>query len=169
MNDRITNLLHLMGVFREDFHSLLDLEGDTPFWRRSFIRLCVPCFEGQTNCLIEICALSHECQNAVLLTKREKMIFGKCREKLSLKERIKYTLRVTYKLLELDTLPDFNACEWHRLAEVFDKRNALTHPKKLADLEISDSSFGEIKNDVVWLLKQFDNIFIFFEGKNKYV
>jgi len=65
-----------------------------------------------------------------------------------------YSLRATYKMFELDEIPDFSNKNWANSKKLIDKRHALMHPKKPSDLPVSESSWQNIHDGALWLIKQ---------------
>lgn len=81
-------------------------------------------------------------------------------------ERIKLTLRVAYKLFELQPAPNFGGSEWHRAQRVLKKRHLLMHPKSSTDLQISDDLWDELYGDITWLIEQLFNFMSALEKKH---
>jgi hypothetical protein len=152
MDAAFDNYFALSDVLRQDLLVLLESESDSPHWRRNYVRVSASLIEGYAHCFREMCAVSFECvapeisrkETAVLLSERN----------LDANERIKRTLRVAYKLFELQPAPNFGGPEWPRAQRVRAKRHLLMHPKSSADLEIPDDLWSELREDVTWLTER---------------
>jgi hypothetical protein len=66
-------------------------------------------------------------------------------------ERIKLTIRATYKLFELPNRPDFGQHGWKQAQLLLKERSRLMHPKNLRDLEVSDAEWEIIYEGATWV------------------
>ncbi|MFT7673440.1 MAG: hypothetical protein ACI845_001851 [Gammaproteobacteria bacterium] len=83
--------------------------------------------------------LGLECSHPDLSKKEQKALksgFG-----FAASERVKYTLKATYKMFDFDPIPDFGSEDWEDVLEVFEKRHSITHPKLPEDMEITKQSW----------------------------
>lgn len=163
MDEAFENYLVLSKELQNDMIALLNSEEKTQHWRRNFIRTIVPLIEGEVNCLKEICLISLECESPELTNKETKVLL--CENSFSTDERIKLTLRISYKLFELLPVPDFGGNEWVGVQIFLKKRHLLMHPKTAIDLDVSDKSFDEIRENSTWLMTQFFNILTLLDKK----
>ena len=155
MDAAFDNYLALSSILRADLAALLDSETDSQSWRRNFIRVSASLIEGYAHCFREMCAVSFECIAPELNSKEREVL---CSERnCSANERIKLTLRLAYKLFELEPAPNFGGPEWPRAQRVLLKRHALMHPKAPTDLEVPNDLWLELRDDVTWLVEQLFN------------
>ena len=112
MDQAFDNYLSLSYKLSEDFDQYLDTEIETEGWRRNYIRIVVALVEGYSNCFREMAVLGLDVEHPTLSAKEAKALktgFG-----YSASERIKYTLRATYKMFELSPIPDFGGKQWEK-------------------------------------------------------
>ena len=155
MNAAFDNYFALSDVLREDLLALIESESDSPHWRRNYVRVSASLIEGYAHCLREMCAVSFECVAPTINQKEAEVL--RSERNFDTNERVKVTLRVAYKLFELQPAPNFGGHEWPRAQRVLAKRHLLMHPKSAADLEISDDLWTELRDDVTWMIEQFFN------------
>ncbi len=155
MDAAFDNYLALSSILRTDLAALLDSETDSQSWRRNFIRVSASLIEGYAHCFREMCAVSFECIAPDLNSKEREVL---CSERnFSANERIKRTLRLAYKLFELESAPNFGGPEWPCAQRVLLKRHSLMHPKTPTDLEVPNDLWLELHDDVTWLVEQLFN------------
>ena len=164
MDAAFDNYFALSNVLQADMNALLDGENATQHWRRNFIRATASLIEGYAHCLREMCAVSFECV-ATEISKKESEVL-QSEWNFDANERIKLTLRVAYKLFQLEPAPNFGGNEWPRAQGVLGKRHLLMHPKTPADLEVSDDLWGEMRDDVTWLMEQLFKFFSLLQQKH---
>jgi len=155
MDAAFDNYFALSDILREDLAALLDSESNSQHWRRNYIRVSASLIEGYAHCFREMCAVSFECMAPTISQKETEVL--RSERTFDANERIKLTLRVAYKLFELQPAPDFGGMEWPRVQRVLAKRHLLMHPKSPADLEVSDDLWNELHQDVAWLVEQLFN------------
>ena len=156
------NYLDLGLVLAADLEKLSESEDDSAYWRRNYIRVVVSLLEGYSHCFREMAAIGLKCTSPSLSKKEKEALltgFG-----YTTSDRIKLSLRAFYKMFELSPVPDFSGIEWKNAMTVFEKRNALMHPKSLDDLEFTEKSWTEILKGSNWLIKKhFDILKILYE------
>jgi hypothetical protein len=162
MNAAFVNYFALSDILQKDLTALLDSESDSQHWRRNYIRISASLIEGYAFCLREMCAVSFD-SIAPEIGQKEKEILRSERN-FNANERIKITLRVAYKLFDLQSTISFGGSEWSRAQRVLEKRHLLMHPKTPSDLQISDGLWDELRCDVTWLIEQ---LFSFFSALEK--
>ena len=163
MNAAFNNYFSLSRILQEDMTALLDGESDTQQWRRNFIRASASLIEGCAHCLRDICVISFECEAPEIGKKEAEVLLSE--RNFDANERIKLTLRVAYKLFQLEPAPNFGGNEWPRAQRVLRKRHLLMHPKTPADLEIPEELWSEIRCDIAWLMEQLFSVFSLYEQK----
>ena len=164
MDAAFDNYFALSEVLRDDLGVMLDKESDSQHWRRNYIRVSASLIEGYAHCLREMCAVSFECV-APEIGKKEADVL-RSEQSYDANERIKVTLRVAYKLFELQPAPNFGGSEWPRAQRVLEKRHLLMHPKNPADLEVPDYLWNELRGDVTWLIEQLFNFIAALQEKH---
>ena len=156
------NYLALGEILAADLVKLSDSEDDSDYWRRNYIRVVASLLEGYSHCFREMAAIGLKYKSPSLSKKEEEALltgFG-----YTTSDRIKLSLRAFYKMFELFPAPDFSGKEWKNAMTVFEKRNALMHPKFLNDLEFTEKSWAEIREGSNWLIKKhFDVLKIIYE------
>ena len=164
MDAAFDNYLALSDLLREDFVALLESESDSQHWRRNYVRVSASLIEGYANCFREMCAVSFECVAPEIRKKELEVLVSE--QSFDANERIKLTLRAAYKLFELQPAPNFGGPEWPRAQRVLAKRHLLMHPKTPADLEVPDSLWVELREDVTWLIGQLFNFVAALQAKH---
>jgi hypothetical protein len=164
MDAAFDNYFALSDILREDLLALLESESNSQHWRRNYVRVSAALIEGYAHCLRNMCAVSFDCVAPSIATKEAEVI--RSERNFDANERIKLTLRVAYKLFELEPAPNFGGPEWPRAQRVLAKRHLLMHPKSPADLEISDAVWSELREDVTWLVEQLFNFIAALQRKH---
>lgn len=163
MDAAFRNYLSLSPILQGDLEALLATETNAPHWRRNFVRASAALIEGYAHCLRDMCAISFEC-SASKISKDEAEVL-KSEGSFSANDRVKFTLRVAYKLFQLSPAPQFGGNEWPSAQRVLRKRNCIMHPKTPEDLEISDELWTELREGVLWLFRQFFDFFALLKEK----
>ena len=164
MDSAFDNYFALSDVLREDLMALLESESTSQHWRRNYIRVSASLIEGYAHCLREMCAVSSECIAPSIGQKEAEVL--RSERNFEANDRIKLTLRVAYKLFDLQPAPNFGGPEWPRAQRVLAKRHLLMHPKSSADLEIPDDLWNELHDDVAWLIEQLFNFIAALQKKH---
>ena len=164
MDRAFENYFALSDILREDLAAHLRNESNSPHWRRNIIRVSASLIEGYAHCLRDMCAVSFECVAAEISAKETKVL--RSERNFEANERIKVTLRVAYKLFELQPAPDFGGPEWLRAQRILRKRHLLMHPKSPDDLAIPDQLWIELRDDVSWLIEQLFNFATALQAKH---
>ena len=163
MDAAFDNYLALSKELQRDLLTLLDTESNSQYWRRNFVRVSASVIEGYAHCLRDMCAISFDCISPTINNKEADVL--KAEQTFGANERIKLTLKVAYKLFELQPAPNFGGEEWPRAQRVLKKRHSLMHPKIPSDLEVSDELWEELYEDATWLLEQLFNFASLLEKK----
>ena len=164
MDAAFDNYFELSNILQADMKVLLDGENDTQHWRRNFIRASASLIEGYAHCLREMCVVSFECV-APEISKKESEVLQSERG-FDADKRIKLTLRVAYKLFQLEPAPNFGGNEWPKAQRILSKRHRLMHPKTPADLDIPNALWNEMRDDVAWLMEQLFKFFSLLQQKH---
>jgi hypothetical protein len=139
-------------LLQQDLEELLAHDEDTQSSRRNFIRAAASLVEGYTACFREMCQVGLETGPGSLSRNEEAVL--KNERLYGSAERTKLTIRATFKMFQLPSVPDFGTKEWLQALRFLDKRDRLMHPKSVDDLDVSDSSWSDIYGGSVWLLQQ---------------
>jgi hypothetical protein len=62
LDEAVDNYLRISNLLRDDLIALLDVEDETPAWRRNFVRVGAALIEGHTHCLREISLVAMACE-----------------------------------------------------------------------------------------------------------
>jgi len=166
MNDAFDNYLSVSNILVDDGMLLLDLKDDDVKWRRHFIRSTAAMIEGYSHCFRQISAIGLEC-DSINLTKAEREVLLN-EGKFNATDRIKLTLRVSYKMFGYSPIPNFESDDWQNAIYALDRRHMLMHPKTVDDLEISSESWDRIHSGLEWLITQhFKFIQLIYENHGK--
>lgn len=139
-------------VLQRDMEVLLNGDDGSESSHRNFIRAAASLIEGYTHCFREMCEVGLETGPGTL---SEKEVFVLKNERsFSSADRVKYTLRGTYKMFQFPSVPEFSGRGWEGAQALLDKRDALMHPKSVEDLSVSEKQWLPIHDGAVWLFKQ---------------
>jgi hypothetical protein len=118
------NFIDLGYVLMSDILDLTETEYESrsQSWRRNYIRASIALVEGFGHCLREMCAVGSECATPSI-TARERQVL-QAESDFDTSERIKLTLRVAYKLFELQPAPTFARREWTQAKWALQKRQS---------------------------------------------
>ena len=153
----------LAGILMSDFREAMrhQASADTPAIRRSLIRTAIAAVEGLTWMYREhIREYSNELG---LLSDIENQAFaesiwaidesGKASEQkhyVSTTAMIRFSTEVAERFLP-GCAPDYGSQGWSDLKSTFLLRNRITHPKKEADLKISDAELQQAISAFFWI------------------
>ncbi len=164
MNQAVDNYLALSAVLRDDLNEHLECETDTAQWRRNFIRITCAMIEGNIFAIRSMCAVSKSCESAA--PGKEKKIL-ELDTHLSADENFKRVMMAAYKLFEVPTSLNCGTTDWTNARAFLKCRHGLMHPKRINDLEISETDWESIRSGAVWMI---ENIFNFIEKlQEKYI
>jgi hypothetical protein len=105
-----------------------------------------------------MCAVALDVEGAPpLLPKEREVLRSEAAGNTS--ERIKLVLRAAYKLFGVQPMPNFGGEDWVKATALITKRHDLMHPKRAADLVISDASWADLNAGTAWLMAQFRDLF----------
>lgn len=158
MDDAFENYFAVSATLQADVTALLheDLLGQSS--RRNFIRAASALMEEYAHCFRDLCQVGID-SGSGLLSKKEFQVLQN-EKGFDSPERFKLTLRATFKLFELSSVPDFGGSSWEKMKLLLDRRNRVMHPKSAQDLEISDEHWTLIHEGAVW---GFTQLFSFIE------
>jgi hypothetical protein len=108
-----SNFIDLGYVLMSDIMELTETESESrsQSWRRNYIRASIALVEGFGHCLREICAVGCSACSTPSISPKEHQVLN-AENDFDTGERIKLTLRVAYKLFELQPAPNFAGREW---------------------------------------------------------
>lgn len=148
MDDAFDNYFAVSEALKADVTALLreDLLDQSP--RRNFIRAAAALMEGYAHCFRCLCQVGIA-SGPGQLSKKEFQVLRNEKD-FSSSQRLKLTLRATYKLFELSSAPDFGDSSWENTQLLLDKRDKVMHPKSAKDIEVSDELWILIHEGAVW-------------------
>jgi hypothetical protein len=71
-------------------------------------------------------------------------------------ENVKRAFKLSSEIFGLDWEPDFGDTGWRRLRESLEIRHRLTHPKRMAEVTVSDGDFQIQKEGIAWFIQLFN-------------
>ena len=147
----------LSDVLRRDGARVLDdSRADEP-WRRNVVRVTWPMIEAYASTLRRFCNVFRKYCDLELSTKHVRLLDDE--SQFGTPERIKETLKLAYRLHDLNDPPDFGDKQWSCVREAIEVRDRIMHPKSAADLEISDKNWPSVHAGLVWALTCFTRFF----------
>lgn len=147
----------LSNVLREDGNRVLDdPRADQP-WRRNLVRVHWPMIEAYASTLRRFCNVFRKHCELTLSAKHARLLDDE--SQFATAERIKETLKLAYRLHELDRTPNFSDRHWANVRSAIQARDRIMHPKSASDLEISDADWPEIHSGLAWVLSAFTEFF----------
>lgn len=152
MDFAVDNYLALSNILRPDLEAMLASESESAHWRRNFVRSSFALLEGYIYAIGQIAAVALKEPDPNLTANENKALNPD--SKLSADTRFKHTLKAAYKRLELAPTPNFGGQEWEKARRLFSIRDALMHPRRPSDLEITETRWTEIRQDIIWLFEQ---------------
>lgn len=155
MDAAFANYLALSDVLMADGQFLLDMEKADSQWQRMFIRNAAALIEGYSHCFRDIAKIGLEIDESLIPKADQKALTD---HKMDTDERIKRTLKVIYRLLQIAPYPNFGDANWCNSKLALQKRHALMHPKTVDDLEITSESWEKIYAGLTWLIEQHFNV-----------
>jgi hypothetical protein len=152
LDEAVGNYLELSKVLLGDVSALLAEERPSQEWRRNFVRASVALIEGYAHCMRKMCAVALQCDHPPVSDDERGVVNSE--RGFAADDRIRLTLRSSYKLFSFGPLPDFSSVDWQKARALLAKRDRLTHPKNASDLEVLDDLWLDLKDAVGWLVQQ---------------
>ena len=81
------------------------------------------------------------------------------RNKVTLETNIKFSFKLFAKSGYVSATLDVSGSEWQALKKAIKVRDRITHPKKVADIEILDHEFEAVRTSLSWLTISFAKVF----------
>lgn len=81
------------------------------------------------------------------------------RNKITLETNIKFSFKLFAKSGYVSATLDVSGSEWQALKNAIKVRDRTTHPKTIADLEILDHEFEDVRTSLSWLTLSFAKVF----------
>lgn len=147
----------LSDTLRSDGERILDDPNTDQTWRRNLVRVAWPMIEAYGSVLRRQCIVFSNYCELELSPKHRRLLEDESNFQSS--ERIKESLKLAIKLLELDRPMDFSDENWQCVREAIVVRDRITHPMKAADLEIGDEEWVRIHSGMTWMLRGFTDFF----------
>ena len=148
----------LSEVLKLDLDKLLDEESDSQIWRKNFVCTSWPMIEAYSNTPRNLCSVLDK-HSEFDKSKRQRHLLAN-KANFSSVQRIKETLKLAFKIYELDEKPVFGDQNWQKLQKAVKVRNSITLPNSSNDLQITDKDWGLIYEGIIWLMRE---LFSFFD------
>ena len=152
MDAAVDSYLQMADVLSSDVNAVLDQKAETEAWRRTFVRTVAALVVGDNFSISQMAAIGLETDASKLSPDEVKALTNE--KSNSSTDQIKYVLRSTYKMFELEQPPDFRGKEWGLAKKFMDKRNKVMHPKSVADLHISKTEWDDLFEGAKWLIAE---------------
>jgi len=81
------------------------------------------------------------------------------RNKVTLETNIKFSFKLFAKSGYVSATLEVSCLEWQSLKKAIKVRDRITHPKKVADIEILDHEFEDVRTSLSWLTISFVKLF----------
>ncbi len=147
----------LSNILREDGSRVLDdPRADQP-WRRNLVRVHWPMIEAYASTLRRFCNVFRKHCELTLSEKHARLLDDE--SQFATAERIKETLKLAYRLHELEGTPNFGDQHWANVRSAIQVRDRITHPNSAVDLEVSDEDWPGIHSGLAWVLSAFTEFF----------
>jgi len=147
----------LSETLKLDLDKLLDEESDSQTWRRNFVRTSWPMIEAYSSTLRNLCSVLDK-HSKFDKSKRQKHLLAN-KATFSSVQRIKESMKLAFKIHELDEKPVFGDQNWQKLQKAVKVRNRITHPNSSRDLQISDKDWQQVYEGIVWLMHELFSFF----------
>jgi hypothetical protein len=147
----------LSDTLREDGERILSDQKTDQTWRRNLIRVTWPMIEAYASVLRRQCLVFTKFCELNLSTKHRKLLIDESNFHSS--ERIKESLKLAYRLHQLDRTMNFGNIDWQNVQDAIKVRDRITHPKNSQDLNIDDEEWARIHSGLAWMLKGFTDYF----------
>lgn len=151
MDTAFDRYFKLSPLLNSDVEYLLRNENQNQSFRRNFIRSACALIEGYLSCFRHLCEIGVESGQGTLTNKEFRALTEE--KSLDSANRTKFTLRATYKLFELESIPEFGGKGWDDAQVLLRKRDNLVHPKRAEELEIDDESWNRIYAGAIWIFE----------------
>jgi len=163
MNAAFENYLELSDILTADGLELLESEKSDERWQRNYLRTSVALIEGYSHCFREMAAIGLECNSTEIPKNERDVLISEAN--VDTNNRIKLTLRATYRMFGIKPIPDFSSENWVNAKLGLEKRHSLMHPKNPSDLKISHDEWSQIYSGISWLIEQHFNLVKFLYEK----
>jgi hypothetical protein len=147
----------LSDALRADGERILDDPRSDQTWRRNLIRVTWPMLEAYASILRAMCKVYREYYEIRLTQKQERLLEDE--SQLASADRLKETLKLAFRLHELEDSPSFGDADWSSVRKAIAVRDRITHPKSSIDLEIADDEWESVHGGLTWALQCFTSFF----------
>lgn len=164
LTHELDNFLDMNQILRDDIQRNLSQNENDQFWRRNFVRSSWSMIEGLVSALktftlkgADLGHVSVDAKTREILEERkfEAQPNGTytCLDVYPrTMQNIKDALKIAASVLDLSWKPDFGGEGWQSLDRSFDKRNKITHPKRVEDLIVMDNNLRDTKTGLGWFI-----------------
>ena len=147
----------LSKELQTDLDKILDDESDSPSWQRNFVRTAWPMIEAYSGTLRNLCSVLDKHSEFKKTKRQQHLLNGTA--KFSSDQRIKESLKLAFRIHELDEKPVFGDKNWQNLQQATELRHRITHPNKSHDLHISEAEWNTAYEGITWLLRELFSFF----------
>jgi len=177
--------LGLSDILRTDGRIILEsllTDSENQTLRRSFVRACWAYVEAITfsvkKFMLTACQFGSDrftVEEQVFLASQRLVVdpegeVAVYREPVNALENVKRTFRLAARVLDTEWTPDFGVEGWQRLRKAIQIRHRLTHPKTVAEVNVSDDDFDDLKQGISWFIQMitaFDTAVLARYGQNE--
>jgi hypothetical protein len=167
----ILNLIEIMDALTSDVGRAMQLQSDDPadaFARRALVRNVMTLVEGTVFAIKNLALETRGTMEGDLSVAELVLLLedsydlddnGRTRTRINFL-RVNSNLRFAFAILAkihgiADSPLDVGGAGWQAFLRTVAVRNALTHPKKTGDLEVSDAAVSDAKETFSWFIVQF--------------
>ena len=108
--------------------------------------------EAYSNSLKNLCIVLDKHSKFKKSKRQQHLLNGAA--KFSADQRIKESLKLAFRIHELDENPVFGDKNWQNLREAAELRHRITHPNQSKDLRISEKEWNIAYKGITWLMRE---------------
>lgn len=150
MDKAFDNYLSISVLLQADLDSILRIDDDSAAAKRNLLRVLTSLIEGYCHCFREICLVCLKSEDIIEFSKKEEKVLI-YPDSFSLPDRVKHTIKASYKALKITPVPIFGCQNWKNASNALIKRHQITHPKSSNDLALSKTEWECYHSGITWL------------------
>lgn len=157
LGESVDDFLALQDQLRNDLEELLEMDQDTPAWRRRVIRESISYVEAVCSGYQRLGAIAYGAYGEAELSRHysKKQIQAIRNQKLTTAERIKCLTKVGHKVMfNNQDRSDFTVQGWVHAQRLIDKRHRLTHPSGITDISITNEEGEILRSGAIFLINE---------------
>ena len=151
MDKAFDNYLSISALLQADLDSILQIDDDSAAAKRNQLRVLTSLIEGYCHCFREICLVCLKSEDIIEFSKKEEKVL-KNPDSFLLPDRVKHTIKASYKALKIIPVPNFGCQNWENASNALIKRHQITHPKSSNDLALSKAEWVSYHSGITWLI-----------------